>query len=685
MPINDNTSFASRMNPNRNNDTYLGNREAIDDIVSYAEEKATKSIKRLDKLRAQSWKSQKKTVEELSKDLEKASKSFSDSFKKSFGSSKLSSFMSSLKDYNKAKKSLDPNNAKSIENYAKAGQAFGEKLGAALKKATDLIIKQYSDYAKTYSRYLTTTSTNLGTTRSGYSNLLQGANQNLYSGGYSGTVSMEEVMSSMNELAQSGIASNLEELSVINALSDKISSTFDPSTIYAQLRTYGSDSGLFQLQVGSEAMLRDALQEQFGDSQYVQLGMYKSTKQAIQVLINTQKTAEESAEYEYAIQSGIGQLVEAGLSEKSLSTIQQGLADLANKGYTDNPLLIQAMQQAGVDMSKFASGTATKEDWSSVIGSVSGVLSDYQTDNVIAAGSMADFLGTSTQDIINGEKLNSKLVDLESGIASADSIYDYFDAEAQEAKKRQTFEQNIQNQLQNIIGLLGGNFIAQIGGGVISAVGGMLAGGIGKGVGSLLSVGGSMIAGKGLMSAIKGGGSKLLGGAKTVLSSTGAKVLGGVGGGIAAIADGTGAVANDTYGGGAVGNFLGGAVMGNQSGDESFGGYAKAGLSNAAKGAAIGTIFGPIGTLVGGAIGGIAGLIGNAVAANKKKSEEATGTTTRASSDDSSSMLNTINQSINIQTDKLIVALSNMYLMLESALGANGISREVVAGNYISK
>lgn len=90
----------------------------------------------------------------------------------------------------------------------------------------------------------------------------------------------------------------------------------------------------------------------------------------------------------------------------------------------------------------------------------------------------------------------------------------------------------------------------------------------------------------------------------SVLSSTGAKVLGGVGGGIALGVDAyKGVKKADAWGTSKTSAGIGGALGGTSSGW-------KGALGGAAKGAAIGTMFGPIGTAVGAGVGGILGAIG---------------------------------------------------------------------------
>ena len=188
-----------------------------------------------------------------------------------------------------------------------------------------------------------------------------------------------------------------------------------------------------------------------------------------------------------------------------------------------------------------------------------------------------------------------------------------------------------------LIGFLGGKFVEKIGGKVL--------GKIGKG---LISGGGKLVSGaKGLaetgylkalyakdaFSASKiGSGLKAAftttgkSGLTSVLSSTGAKVLGGVGGAIMTVKDAVGGYkkvdqwfekennGQPATTGQKVSSAIGGALGGTGPGvfdkNASAGDKVKNVLGGAAKGAAIGTMFGPVGTAVGGLVGAGLSAIG---------------------------------------------------------------------------
>lgn len=203
--------------------------------------------------------------------------------------------------------------------------------------------------------------------------------------------------------------------------------------------------------------------------------------------------------------------------------------------------------------------------------------------------------------------------------------------------------------LFDVINNLGKDIIVAIGtwigGKLIGSFGGKLLGKIGKG---LLSGGGKLVSGakslaetgylktlyaKDAISASKiGSGLKAAftttgkSGLTSVLSSTGAKVLGGVGGAIMTVKDAVGSYKKadqwfekDNNGqpattGQKVSSVIGGALGGTGPGvfDEgaSTGDKVKNVLGGAAKGAMIGTMFGPIGTAVGGLVGAGLSAIG---------------------------------------------------------------------------
>lgn len=197
-----------------------------------------------------------------------------------------------------------------------------------------------------------------------------------------------------------------------------------------------------------------------------------------------------------------------------------------------------------------------------------------------------------------------------------------------------------------LTGFLGGKFIEKIGGKLLGKIGNKL---FGK---TVTKAAGNIIGGEQLSlfgnTAKTGLGSKIGSGLKaaftttgksgltSVLSSTGAKVLGGVGGAIMTVKDAVGGYnkANqwfekDNNGqpattGQKVSSVIGGALGGTGPGvfDEgaSTGDKVKNVLGGAAKGAMIGTMFGPIGTAVGGLVGaGLSALGGEKISKGLSK------------------------------------------------------------------
>lgn len=198
----------------------------------------------------------------------------------------------------------------------------------------------------------------------------------------------------------------------------------------------------------------------------------------------------------------------------------------------------------------------------------------------------------------------------------------------------------------NIIGFLGGKFIEKIGGKLLGKIGSKL---FGK---TATKAAGNIIGGEQLSlfgnTAKTGLGSKIGSGLKaaftttgksgltSVLSSTGAKVLGGVGGAIMTVKDAVGGYkkadqwfekennGQPATTGQKVSSTIGGALGGTGPGvfDEgaSTGDKVKNVLGGAAKGAMIGTMFGPIGTAVGGLVGaGLSALGGEKISKGLSK------------------------------------------------------------------
>lgn len=665
--------------------------------------------------------------EDRAKKLIKQSTSFTKNISNAFGKTIPGKFISSISEYNKAINKINSGTAgidyKKLANQAvSAAGKMGEAVSAAIEKLTQQVVK----YAQAYESHLTSTSVGLNINRSQYSSLLQGANTQVFSSGLGSSVSMSEVMTGMDKLVSQGIASNLETLSTLEAASDLISTTFDSSQILYQMRRFGSSSGIYEYSLAMEGMLRDTLQEQFGDSQYISSGMYNTTRQMLQSLWASQETAEESAELQYAMQTGIGTLVEMGASEQTATSLVSILQEFSTKGYSDNPLAYMIASQAGLNPMDLWSQNINEDNIGSYYEGFVKVLESIQTDNQIVAGIWSELLGISTEDIVNGTISYDDFVKAygeANESASSEDMFKYLDEEIANSSDSLTIQKNIANSVENIVGLLGVNTVAQVGSGIINGAGSILSavagfgatkmlssalGGSGGGLGKLSKLVSGGASGLTSASAATSGmktvpGAKMLSGGASVPTkmggllvksggvgnikgwnySTGAKVLGGVGGAISGISDASSAMSNNTYSDNDILNGIGGFFMGDQTGFSDAGGAVLGILGNTAKGAALGSIFGPIGTAIGAGIGLLGGIIGNAIADSRKdslSSAEAASTTT---SDSMSSLMKDIKTSIDSQTDKVLAALSNMYTMINNNF--NSLSGRVTAeGTYAS-
>lgn len=575
--------------------------------------------------------------------------------------------ISGFKDYKKALNDFKSGVNTEVNGKTAASLAgqLGTAVGRAVRKAVDFVVNQYTKYAQNYSQYLPSTSTNLGANRSGYSGLLQGANKEIFSQGVASATSMTQVMQAMDQLAASGISSNLESLSVLKSMESLISTTFNSSSIMDQIRRRGSDSGIYELSLGSEAMLRDVLQEQFGDSQYISNGMFNLTKLMADAMLATASSSEKSIELEYSMQESLGQLYELGLSQAGITSAQQMLQKIAEGDIAGlEPGQIKAVMDAG-GFEQFMGKDIDPESIYNLMYSYGDLYNQLSTDNRLVANAIANAWGIgSTYDYMNGVDVSQ----LTQEVVDAGTIEDYLAKQKEDAINRQTFQQNVENYLKDIVGVLGGNYLSQAGEGIIGRVGSVASGLLG----TIATVGATSLLGKSAISSLGKSGTTLSIGTRTL--GLGSKLIGGLGiaGGLLGGAlDANTAVQEQSYGSSKAANIAGGAFLGNSV------------LGNTAKyatlGAGIGSLIPGVGTLIGGAIGGVAGLItggiGEAIRNKKSESTEEVSAAANSSTSDYSSILSTINDSINIQTDKLIAAITNIYKVVATpSISGTGVS-----------
>lgn len=587
----------------------------------------------------------------------------------------------------------DPDSKKNQINMINSMSSLKRTIITQVKRVTDAISNYISSTAKTMDALIPALSTNLGTDRWGAYNTVMDALSYRSSSGLNGAVTSREVMESVNKLAASGYQSNISALSVIDSLGKKISTNFNIESLNNRFLSYGWENStqIAQASLGSEAALKGTLKEYFGNTLYIQKGIYNKVRDQLSTALLSASNSEKSLELEYQIQKGIGSLVSVGLSSQGQDTLSSIISDLSTQGYTTSAIGNLALARSGLSASEiFNASEFTGEMGSKLIGGFVDSLRSANSSTVGSRGQWAKILGVDASDLTQ-EKLD-KLVSAYDKVKDQNLTYEEMletmKKESGLASSRQSIEQEILNNVKSIAdslgvtgGIIGGNItstVAGLGSAVISTVlGTALFKGATKLIGGKLTTAGGSAAGSAAAGGASGATTALgglltkSGGAGSIKGwnfSGGAKALGVAGGIISTVGTTAGAISNKTYSDNGFLNGLAGAVMGNQSGDSSFGGYAKSFLSNAARGASFGMLGGPIGALIGAAAGGVAGIVGNAISASRKKSEASaqSGAASAASggSVDYSSYLTTINNSITYQTTALSTALTNIYQLI---------------------
>lgn len=712
MSIYDRTGQAGRMSSSqdwRTSNSYIEpeSKKSIDDLLDYKIRANKKANQQIEKDNKKSLKRKVDLERDALKSLKIEASDLSKTFDKMFGTKGL---FSSISEYRKTIKEIKTGKGDSealSKSLRKSSKNIAQSVGAVVEATLRKITQYYTEYARTYESYLKSTGSSLQINRGQYSSLVRGSQQYLNQSGYNKAISSKDTMVSMNQLVQMGITSNLEELSAMQSMVDKISTTFDPSTLTGLIRQFGTTSDVYKLGIASESAIKRALNDHFGDSQYIQSGMYKTTLASLETLIAIQSDEKKAFATSTNIMKNVGVLVESGISVKSKNKVEEWYNKVANGEMVTDAGFWMLARNAGVSMSELYNSDTVLDALDKITSSNNQLdyFNKFNTKNLLKAGSIGSILGYgTTQEFSNNNFLN-KL-----GNAAGDQnigrevttkdLYDEFKRSTDNAKELLTTTEKIKNFLYNATGTLGGSSVAKLGssgvslvGGALAAVGGMFATKAaskflssklgGSGLTSLLGSSG----GTGLGAAIgsgKGLASKFLtsGGVGAIkgIGFTGAtKALGGIGGAVGVGVDAyKGATGKTSYKGnkaaqGAQAAFLGTSVLG-----------------NTAKYASIGSMFGPWGTLIGAGLGLITGGIGYGIrkknekeaAQSTKQEQQSQGTVTSdTTSDVYSDILNSINQSINLQTDKIIAAMTNMYKLIDGKYSQN--TEFISSGMYI--
>lgn len=220
--------------------------------------------------------------------------------------------------------------------------------------------------------------------------------------GTSPFVSQRKTLENIAQLVEKGTTFNVEQRGVLMTLSDKIATTFDAldATLTRMIRVQQTD--ITGTQLGYEALLTKFLNEQFGDTSYMEV--YDSvTSQLLDA--SSQLSADQATEFNYTVQKWLGSLYSVGMSSEGVQRIAEGINYLATGNVdalnSNDALRTLFASAAGGAYSQMLTGglnaATVNELLSSIVGYLQSIAGD--TNQVTKQALASTFGGFSLTDM----------------------------------------------------------------------------------------------------------------------------------------------------------------------------------------------------------------------------------------------------------------------------------------------
>lgn len=224
--------------------------------------------------------------------------------------------------------------------------------------------------------------------------------------GLSGVVSQQKVVQKMTELADSGVAYNLEMRAFLAETSDTIAASFSAldSNLLRLIRIQQADSTAARL--GLDATLTKLFNQMFEDSSYLADGISDTISSAV-LDANASLNKEDSVAFEYTLQKWLGSLYSLGMSAEGVSKIAEGINYLGSGQYaklTSDESLINlfgmSAARRGMSISDLLQGGVGSIETNELLKSMIEYLAEIakSTDNVTKSA-YADLFGMSVTDL----------------------------------------------------------------------------------------------------------------------------------------------------------------------------------------------------------------------------------------------------------------------------------------------
>lgn len=336
----------------------------------------------------------KKLAAEYKKQADNAQKRFEDK------QDELEEAIASGADKDKIQKLKAESDAAKAESDKHALKALVAELGQRLTAAFSKSVDEAMGYV---TRYEGAVNSRLQGTDHKWSKMMDLVTSNL---AVSPFVKSKEVLDKMAQLAENGVAYNIEERAFLGTVSEKIASTFDAAngTLLRLIKLQQADTTAARL--GMEASLTKFFNGMFEDSSY--LGSVSQSITSAILDANSQLSRNASSEFEYTVQKWLGSLYSLGASDSFISQIAQGLNMLGTgdvKGLASNnslqTLFAMSASRSGLSYSNMLLNGLNASDTNTLLKSMVEYLKDIatNTDNQVVRSAYGDILGLSLSDL----------------------------------------------------------------------------------------------------------------------------------------------------------------------------------------------------------------------------------------------------------------------------------------------
>ena len=313
---------------------------------------------------------------------------------------------------------------KASMNHIKEGMAdsLNEGLENAMQGLADAALdignkvgEQFDDYASTFSQYQSAIDTRLQGSDTTFKSLEKLVRKNLAASTY---LKQEKMLESLNSLIEEGVAYNIEQRAYLQAMQDKLVTTFDAfdSNLLRIIRLQQSDSTVARM--GMEAQLTKYLNAMFQDTYYLS-NVFDSVSQSIFEL-TSQLDRDTSVELEYTLQKWLGSMSALGVGDSTLTTIAEMINALGtgnvetlsgNTGMQN--LIVTAANRSGMSYSGLLTEGLNVESVDKLMRGIVDYIQEIAvTENQVVRSQYANLFGVTLSDMTAIMNLTTK--DLES-------------------------------------------------------------------------------------------------------------------------------------------------------------------------------------------------------------------------------------------------------------------------------